>query len=249
MTDITRIFQGTEIALPGSATLGFSASIWVIDAKLFEETVDGVHPSCPGSQIPSSWEAKYACHNQEHPHDHGIMRVYCQGPDEGTEFLLPEIRAQQAAPLFEEPEAKAWKKFKEGECQSVPSLLGYGYFTQGQDGPVPGGYITYLVWANVPGEVMTPEQFWSFERPKRGLVRRKFRAAYEGLLSFGYVPGGAGINKVIWDTDSAELRIAGFRWPCRTPLGDKWSDGMLDTYSMIRPPESGRCDDFAKWEW
>lgn len=36
MADLPRIFQGTEIALPGSATLGFSASIWVIDARLLK---------------------------------------------------------------------------------------------------------------------------------------------------------------------------------------------------------------------
>jgi hypothetical protein len=50
---------------------------------------------------------------------------------------------------------------------------------QREHGPVPGGYITYLVWEKVRGQVLTPELFWSLERPKRDLVRRNFRAAYE----------------------------------------------------------------------
>lgn len=180
MTDISQIFKGTQIALPGSAALRLNASTWVIDEKLYENRVDGVRePTSDPDEQPSGWEAKYLCHNHHFPYNQAFMRVYCQGPDEGTEFLLPEVRAQQANPQFEKQEAKARKKFRQGGCKSVPSLLGYGQSVQGEHGPVPGGYITYLVWEKVRGQVLNPELFWSFERPKRDLVRRKFRAAYE----------------------------------------------------------------------
>lgn len=180
MTDITQIFKGTRIDLPGSVALRLNASTWVIEEKLYENRVDGVRePTSDPDEQPSGWEAKYLCHDPYSPQDRAFMRVYCQGPDKATEFLLPEVRAQQAKPDFEKYEAKARKKFSQGGCKSVPSLLGYGQFVQGKHGPVPGGYITYLVWKKVRGDILTTELFWSFERPERDLVRRKFRAAYE----------------------------------------------------------------------
>ena len=44
---------------------------------------------------------------------------------------------------------------------------------------MPGGYITYLVWDKVPGQSLSRELFWSFNKPKRDLIRRKFRATHE----------------------------------------------------------------------
>ncbi|KAF9246092.1 hypothetical protein DTO013E5_6572 [Penicillium roqueforti] len=252
MTDISQIFKGTQIALPGSADLQLNASTWVIDEKLYENRVDGVRePTSDPDEQPSGWEAKYLCHDQHFPNNHAFMRVYCQGPDEGTEFLLPEVRAQQANPHFEKREAKARKKFSQGGCKSVPSLLGYGQSTQGENGPVPGGYITYLVWEKVPGQVLTPELFWSFERPKRDLVRRKFRAAYEDMSSFGWGPGGGDITKIIWDKECADLWISAFR--ASYPTDDKWGDRILAYFNLIEPPPrdvwGNICEDLDKWEW
>ncbi|KAJ5543343.1 hypothetical protein N7461_009346 [Penicillium sp. DV-2018c] len=238
MTDITQIFKGTQIALPGSAAIRLDASTWVIDEKLYENRVDGVHkPSSHPDAQPSGWEAKYLCHDRNFPHNQAFMRVYCQGPDEGTEFLLPEVRAQQANPHFEKREAKARKDFRQGGCKSVPPLLGYGQSVQGEHGPVPGGYITCLVWEKVPGQVLTPGLFWSFERPERELVRRKFRAAYEEMSSCGWSPVGPNITKIIWDRESAVLWISGFRGS--HPTDGKWEDFILARYGLANPPASG----------
>lgn len=68
----------------------------------------------------------------------------------------------------------ALKRFKEGGCTVVPELLGYGELIQDRD-----GLVIYLVWKKVPGESLSRQLFWSFELPKRDLIRRKFRAAYE----------------------------------------------------------------------
>ncbi|KAJ5550784.1 hypothetical protein N7461_005482 [Penicillium sp. DV-2018c] len=248
MTDITQIFKGTQIPLPASAALRLDASTWVIDEKLDVNRVDGVHePSSNPGEQPSGWEAKYLCHNHHSPYNQAFMRVYCQGPDEGTEFLLPEVRAQQADPHFEKYEAKARKEFRRGGCKSVPSLLGYGQSVQGEHGPVPGGYITYLVWEKVPGQVLTPDLFWSLERPNRDLVRRKFRAAYEEMSSFGWAPVGENITKIIWNNESADLWISGFRGAYATD--GKWKDCILAYYGLIKPPASGVCENLDEWQW
>lgn len=180
MTDISSIFKGSRITLPSSADLRLNASTWVIEEILYDNRVDGVsEPSSDPDDQPSGWVAKYLCHDLHFPHTQAFMRVYCQALDEGTEFLPDEDRAKQARPHFEKHEAMALKKFRRGECKSVPSLLGYSQSAQGELGPLPGGYLTHLVWEKVPGEILTPEAFWSFERQERDLIRHIFRAAYK----------------------------------------------------------------------
>ncbi|KAJ5129436.1 uncharacterized protein N7515_005475 [Penicillium bovifimosum] len=147
-------------------------------------------------------------------------------------------------------EVEARRKFRQGGCKSVPSLLGYGQSVQGEQGPVPGGYITYIVWEKVPGQVLTPDVFWSFERSKRDLVRRKFRAAYEEMTSFGWAPGGEDITKIIWDDESADLWITGFG--SSFPTDEKWEDCVLAYYGLVNPPASGPsggCRNLDNWEW
>lgn len=122
---------------------------------------------------------KFLCHKVGALPQSAFIRIYSQVPIEGTQFLSPEVRAQQAVPPYQHSEVIALKRFKEGNCTVVPNLLGYSETIQGQDGLVPRGYITYLVWNKVPGESLSGELFWSFDKPKRDLIRRKFRAAYE----------------------------------------------------------------------
>ncbi|CAG7931108.1 unnamed protein product [Penicillium olsonii] len=248
MADITQIFKGTQIALPSFAAIQLNASTWVIDEKLDENRVDGVHkPISDPEQQPSNWAAKYLCHDHDFPHTEAFMRVYCQGPDEGTEFLRPEVRAQQANPHFEKWEATARRKFRQNGCESVPLLLGCGQSVQGDHGPVPGGYITHLVWKKVPGQILTPDIFWSMERPKRDLLRQKFRAAYEEMSSCGWAPVGEHITKIIWDQASASLWITGFRGSY--PVDGKWTDDVLTYYNLINPPASDVWKTLDEWEW
>ncbi|CAG8424807.1 unnamed protein product [Penicillium salamii] len=237
MTDISQIYTGAQIALPSSAALGLDASTWVIDEEIYENRIDGVHEpiSSPRTQ-PSGWIAKYLC------------------PDEGTERLPPHIRAQQANPSFEKYEAKARKAFQQGGCQSVPSLLGWSQSVQGEYGPVPGGYITHLIWEKVPGEILTQEFFWSLPLSRRDLIRDKFQIAYQEMSSFGWAPGGQDIEKIIWNEKSTNLWISGFHGSLITD--GRWSNDVLARFELIKPPPpgpcepvSGPCGNFDKWEW
>ncbi|CAG8932181.1 unnamed protein product [Penicillium salamii] len=253
---VASIFKGTKIALPGSTALQLDASTWVIDEKLNENKVDGMRePGFDPEDPPSVWEAKYLCHNLESPHDQAFMRVYCQGPDEETVFLLPEIRAQQADPQYEMPEATARKAFKQAGCESVPPLLGYGQSVQGGYGPVPGGYITYLVWEKVPGLVLSRDLFWSFTRSERDIIRHKFHLAYVEMVSCGWCPGGTGPWKIIWDRETANLWINGFGSSLPADDEDKLSDDqVLSSFGLIKPlvpcysGSSENSENYAEWQ-
>lgn len=103
------------------------------------------------------------------------MRVYLQVPAVGTENDLPEIRAQQAT-TFDPPELQAYKALSSDHWVSTftPALLGYEQGVQGEQGLVPGGFYTIIVWEHVPGTPLGTGcwndnncLYWSFPREKR----------------------------------------------------------------------------------
>lgn len=114
------------------------------------------------------------------------MRVYLQVPSVGTENDPPEIRAQQAT-AFEPPELHAYKSLSSDHWVSkfTPSLLGYEEGVQGDNGLVPGGFYTIIVWEHIPGVRLGQANrtdgclFWSFPRWKMNEIRTKFLAMLE----------------------------------------------------------------------
>lgn len=175
--------EGTTITLPSSESLKIRGNTWVIDKKVNEVSCNITREELDRDghtrTVPSYTMGKFLCHQVGAHPESAFMRIYCQVPIEETQILSPQIRAQQAVPPYQHGEIMALKRFKEGSCAAVPELLGYSETVQSKDGLVPGGYITYLVWDKVPGESLSGELFWSFELPKRDLIRQKFRAAYE----------------------------------------------------------------------
>ncbi|CAG8892911.1 unnamed protein product [Penicillium egyptiacum] len=191
---------------------------------------------------------KFLCHRVGALPESAFMRIYCQVPIEETEFLSPEARAKQAVPPYQHEEAMALKRFKEGGCTVVPELLGYSETVQSKDGLVPGGYIIYLVWDKVPGVSLSGGLFWSFESPKRELIRRKFRAAYEILRSFGYLSMIKTPAKLIWDKESAQLHISGFSTAINVDPDKEWNDDVYAMYQLVKLPNIG-WEDTTRWKW
>lgn len=172
--------EGTEVTLPSSDSLNIRGDTWVIDKKLNEVSCMTTREDLDsGRTVPSYTMGKFLCHRVGALAESAFMRIYSQVPIEDTQFLSSEVRAQQAVPSYQHSEIMALKGFKEGGCTVVPELLGYSETVQGKDGLMPRGYITYLVWDKVPGQSLSRELFWSFNKPKRDLIRRKFRVAHE----------------------------------------------------------------------
>ncbi|KAJ5700581.1 hypothetical protein N7536_003594 [Penicillium majusculum] len=241
--------QGTEVTLPSSDSLKIRGDTWVIDKKPNEVScmITREDLDC-GRTVPSYTMGKFLCHKVGALPESAFMRIHSQVPIEDTQFLSPEVRAQQAVPPYQHSEIMALKRFKEGGCTVVPELLGYIETAQGQDGLVPGGYITYLVWDKVPGQSLSRELFWSFNKPKRDLIRQKFRAAHEALTSFGYLSIIKTPAKLIWDQDSCQLHISGFSTAIKVDPTKKWNDDVYAMYQLRKRPKIG-WEDIARWEW
>ena len=106
------------------------------------------------------------------------MRIYAQISMDGTELSKSETRAKQAVPMKPITELVALKRLKKMGCDVVPDLLGFQEETQGPDGFVPGGFITFVVWEKVAGEPLGYDEFWNMNYNMRDSIRRKFRATY-----------------------------------------------------------------------
>lgn len=107
------------------------------------------------------------------------MRIYQQIPIIGTENDDLTTLAQQAVPPPVCGELESLRRLKNRNCSAAPRLLGHAEMTQEQGDLLPGGYVQYVVWEQVPGVPLTEELFWSFDRSAWDEIRSKFRAAYE----------------------------------------------------------------------
>lgn len=109
------------------------------------------------------------------------MRIYLQIPVVGTQYQSPQIRPKQTAKPQPHVELTTLKILQKLECDVVPDLLAYQEGKEGEDSIFPGGYITYVVWNKVPGEPLSPEEFWELDLEWRQAIRDRFREAFPSV--------------------------------------------------------------------
>ncbi|GFF39692.1 hypothetical protein IFM46972_05970 [Aspergillus udagawae] len=161
-----------------SASSGISRT-WVITEKLSERAAPMTKHDVKMGRGSAKTVGKFLCHLAEDPNQIAFMRIYQQIPITGTEDADHDTLARQAVPPGVCVELESFKLLQSGRCSAVPRFFGHAESTQGDNGLVPGGYIRYLVWENVPGEPLTKEFFWALDDNARKDIRLKFRAAYE----------------------------------------------------------------------
>jgi len=122
--------------------------------------------------------AKFLCHPKENPSIKAFMRIYLQIPVAGNEFQNSQIRRRQAAGPQSHVEFRTLILLQKSKCEVVPRLLAHRETKQIEDGIIPGGYITYLVWEKVRGESLSSEKFWKLDPGSRQTIRDKFREVY-----------------------------------------------------------------------
>jgi hypothetical protein len=174
--------EDTDVTLdpPSEPPLHLPRQTWVIEKKLSEKShlmTQKEVSDIDGIKLPYA-AAKFLCHRKEDPSKKAFMRIYLQIPTSGTLFRSPQIRRQQADGPRPHLELTTLKKLKEMGCDVVPDLLAYQEGKQGDDGIVPGGYITYVVWDIVPGEPLSREEFWKLDFKSRGEIRAVFRETF-----------------------------------------------------------------------
>ncbi|KAJ5383006.1 hypothetical protein N7517_000917 [Penicillium concentricum] len=203
---------------------------WVLEEKLSKDLQKMTSRQLELGSGPSFAVSKYLCYSATDSNKKAFMRIYLEIPNPGTESQLPRLRQQQAAP---------------------PPLLAYKEGKQGNNGVIPGGYITHIVWEMVRGKPLDTDQFWRPESARlREVVCTKFRLIWEELKCHGWHPGLPLLQNIIYDESSGDMHIAGFRDPDPFDASEKFSDMTFVLWRLTRPPrESGWENDPTKWAW
>ncbi|OQD67391.1 hypothetical protein PENDEC_c037G05482 [Penicillium decumbens] len=195
--------------------------------------------------------AKFACHLKGDESKKGFFRMYRQIPIGATERKSPEERSRQAV--------EAPKKHTEPEallalqtCDAVPKLLAYEMGEQSADDMVPRGYFIHFVWAKELGEPLNWDLFWTFDKGKRTEIRQKFRDAYQSMISFGWEPSNAGLEKLIYDEETKTLKISGFTSAAHVERVEPWEDDMYAAWDLVdleSARKRGWREHPEEWTW
>lgn len=129
--------------------------------------------------------AKYLCQDPS-SQKLAFKRVYMQVTWKGTEIYPASERQKQATSLSKEfmsVESVAMKAFWKQNSSITPPLLGCKEGIQTPDIPVPGGFITYFVWGEVPGICLgdsnVPTTFRTLPAGGKELIRKTFLRDYQ----------------------------------------------------------------------
>ncbi|CAL5866293.1 uncharacterized protein PFLUO_LOCUS500 [Penicillium psychrofluorescens] len=129
--------------------------------------------------------AKYLCVDPP-SQKRAFMRVYMQVPWEGTEVYPASERQKQVTSMSKEfmpIEGIAMKAFWKQNSSITPPLLGFKEGIQNPDMPVPGGFIIYIVWGEVPGiclgDCNGPTTFWTLPNAEKELIHKIFLRDYQ----------------------------------------------------------------------
>ena len=148
-----------------------------------------------------------------------------QIPFEGSEFEPPAIRAVQASqelPWHAEAELKALQRLLAIGSLHTPKLPASKHETQPNDGMVPGGFIFFLVFSEMPGIALARKDqprkeslYWAQSSSTRSVIRQAFKNAWQyvrhkllskvllthcrELLAAGACPVFAGLKNLQWD--------------------------------------------------
>ncbi|KAJ5608929.1 hypothetical protein N7528_009496 [Penicillium herquei] len=181
------------------------------------------------------------CCRLDAPGTRADMRVYLQVPWTNTEFESPVV--MNSDPVV---------------SRFTPRLLGYEVTKQGNEGYVPGGFHTIIVWERVPGKKLGDEEawgesmlqspFWKLKRPLRDEIRTQFKDTYIKLRGLGMCPAVSDSESLVFDRANEHLYWVGFY---DTQFVDKntlrWSDAAFAIYDLAKPPSGDTS--WSRFDW
>lgn len=109
-----------------------------------------------------------------------LMFFQSRIPSAGLEIASATERARWAVrtlPRYGRDMIDGLSLLKLSNSKSGPRLLSITSDAQGQDDPVPNGFMTCLLLEKLPGKQMGP-WFWDLDRDQRDFIRARFKAAW-----------------------------------------------------------------------
>ncbi|KAJ5354380.1 uncharacterized protein N7496_012813 [Penicillium cataractarum] len=203
--------------------------------------------------------AKLLCCDPQDRKTTAFMRIYIQIPYRPFKTDDPATRGQQAT-TFTPPELTALLDLTQKRSTNTPKLLGYKVSTQDSLGPVPGGFVIWLVWEIVPGlrlgDSTGADAFWGLESFEREQVRSIFIKGLPKLFENGWWPSVARAKDLVWHRETQTVYFIGQFSRAGKPkrpieYGPAWL-AMFDL-AIPDPPiryDEENCDkDTSGWKW
>jgi hypothetical protein len=169
----------------------FPETRWKLLTKIEEEEAEqNFGEEDEEEQYTSFSSALFSCEtpaNDSNPSRKALMKIWMQIPFKGSEFEPPATRAVQASqelPLDAEYELKALQRLLAIDSLHTPKLLASKQETQPNDGMVPGGFIFFLVFSEMPGVALQRKDqqeslYWAQSSSTRSVIRQAFKKAWQ----------------------------------------------------------------------
>ncbi|KAF2482000.1 hypothetical protein BDY17DRAFT_300073 [Neohortaea acidophila] len=136
-----------------------------------------------------------------------ILKCKVQAPSQLAGGLVDPIEGPSSHTL---DELKALKIFADTDSPSLPHLISWKTAVQGADGPMPGGYIAYVVMTRMPGLDLLELKFWSMPEDLQEEIRKRFLVAIKHIWRLGFQPYDCALRNILWESDTRTLSIVDF---------------------------------------
>lgn len=102
-----------------------------------------------------------------------ILKVKIQVSNEGRKSTTPASGPSDTTAA----ELKALQLLRDANSPFGPQLVAFESKVQGDNGPMPGGYITYTVMTELPGQAVLSLSYWSMPFEERQQIQQRFLEA------------------------------------------------------------------------
>jgi len=133
-------------------------------------------------------------------------------------------------------ELQALEKLRKGSNAHAPVLVNFKKATQSAEGPLPGGFLTFLVMSKMPGDSLWNLYYWGMSTEERKEITEKFLVALRSIYDQGIEPVDCGLRNILWDKETMTCSIIDFELWRETDvsIGDETKE--LQRWGLARQP-------------
>ncbi|KAI1622359.1 hypothetical protein EDD37DRAFT_470201 [Exophiala viscosa] len=148
---------------------------------------------------------RHFAHGNASPGEY-VMKVKVRVPDrvqEASDEAEPESSTTTRAEL------KALTRFHEANTTYAPHLVHFKKGVQGAKGPLPGGYITYTILTQMPGDSLHNLYYWGMSDEERQEIVQEFLIALRSIYALGIEPVDCALRNVLWEPETKRWYVLG----------------------------------------
>ncbi|PPJ59369.1 hypothetical protein CBER1_11708 [Cercospora berteroae] len=148
-------------------------------------------------------------------------------------------------------EQEALQKFADTKSPGLPHLVATKLIAQDEKGPMPGGYISYMVMTLMPGKDLMEAKFWSMPEEQQNRIRDAFRQVIKNVWALGMEPYDCALRNILWEEATETLSLVDFEHyhpMTKDPINMDLNNEMMRWGIVRRPPHTSHWKAFFEME-